>query len=360
MSQIRLVGALVIGAGVLLPPMGYGGQLPTQYTVMEWIDNSNTSLRTCLAQSTDVGDDHAILDGRIYVEDDSYDHEASPYEAVYVNYTDHTGSHREQISLNHRNEVEAYSKKWLDFLNVYPDWYIDASDLAHTIEADSVKLEFISSAETAIYYNYETVTDLIFSQWLDHWCLDEDNDTYCDYFRTADGELHLPTPPMRAKEQVEVAQCLDSHRNTKVVVAKIDYQISGAANYPELAQWTTDCPAVPETVVPTPERIETPTTAESCRLFHGWLLQQQHVPEYLCDPTMSPEDSELSGNQIRYRMDEAIGEFPGFSCPTADPASSNTLVSKDLRFDTFPLSGLLQRRLRTNNREVKLRALEDY
>ena len=294
------------------------------------------------------------LDGRIYVEDDSYDNEESPYAAVYLSYTDHTGTHRDQITLYETDEDEVDANEWFDFLDVYPDWYIEASDLSHTIEADSVRLEFVSPAQPAIWYSLEPTINLII-QWIDHWCLDEDNNGYCDRFTAADGELHLPMPPMRATEQVEVAECLDSHRNTKVVVAKIDYQIAGAANYPELAQWTTDCPVVPETVVPIPGKIESPTTAESCRLFQYWLLGQEVVPGYLCDPAMSPEDSELSGYQIRYRMDKAIGEFPGFICPTVDPASSNTLTSKDLRFDTLPLNGLLQGRLGANNPEVKLR-----
>ncbi|MCY4515600.1 MAG: hypothetical protein OXC69_10815 [Candidatus Tectomicrobia bacterium] len=356
MGYIRLAA---LTATFILANWAHGQQLPTKYTVMEWVDNSDTSLQTCLAQSTDVGDYHAILDGRIYVEDDSYDQENPPYEAVYFSYTDHTGSHRDQITLHHRNEGEIYPNKWFDFLDIHPDWYIDVGDLAHTIEADSVTLEFVSTAQTAIWYNVEAIVDLVFSQWLDHWCLDEDNDTHCDYFTTAEGERHLPIPSMRAAEQVDVAQCLNSHRNTKVVVAKLDFQISGAANYPAIAQWTTDCPVVPETVVPTPAKTGSLSTSESCRLFQSWILGKE-VPGYLCDPAMSPEDSELSGRQIRYRMDKAIGEFPGFSCPTVDTASSNPLTSEDLRFDTLPLNEMLQRRLPTHNREVKLRALEDY
>ena len=333
----------------------HGQQLPTQFTVMEWVDNSDTALQTCLAQSTDVGDDHAILGGRIYVEDDSYDRESRP-EAVYLSYTDHTGTHRDQITLHDRYDDEFHGSEWLTSLGIYPDWYIDVGDLSHTIEADSVKVEVVSPAQTAIWHDEGAVVDLVYLQWLNHWCVDEDSDNYCDLFDAGEGELHLPIPPMRAAEQTELADCLDSHRNTKVVVAKADYQISGTMNFPALAQWTADCPAVSQTVVPTPEKIEPLSRVESCRLFNSWMLGQQHpVPEYLCNSRLNPEDSALSGSQIRYRMDKAIGEFPGFNCPVAGSTSTARLTANDLRFDNLPLNRTLSGVLGAPGRQVKLR-----
>ena len=327
--------------GLLVSSVAHGQQLPTRLTVMEWVDNSDTAIQTCIAQSADVGDDHAILGGRIYVEDDSYDAEARP-DAVYLSYSDHTGTHRDQIAFYDRYSDEFHGNEWLRSLGVYPDWYIEASDLSHTIEAESVRVETVSPAEEAIWYNAGAVVDLAFVQWLAHWCVDEDNDRYCDLFTASDDRMYSATPPMRAPEQVELAKCLDSHRNTKVVVVKADYQISGAANYPEMAQWTADCPDVPQTVVPTPEKIESPNRTEYCRLFSGWLYGND-VPDYLCDAALMPEGSKLSGHQIRSQMDRARGQFPGFNCPAASAASTNTLTGDDLRFDTMPLTRPLQR-----------------
>ena len=342
-SMLALLGMALM----LIANHAQGQELPTRYTLLEWINGMDVPVQTCLAETTKMGDSAAIVNGRIYVEDYAYFLEEIQYSSVHLAYTDPTGTFRDPIKIHEtyadRSRVEfapdsGMENLWLEYLEISPDWYILATDLSRSIEADSAWLEFVSTPETATWYDEKAVIDLLIQQ-IRHWCVDRDGDRQCEPFVGSDGNLYPASAPMRYKEQAELAECLDSHRGTKVVVVKSDFQISGAPNFPELAQWTGECPVLPDMFTAAPEKVVSPTASEACLLFHSWLFRGQYVPPYYCHLEESPGDGQLSGQQIRDQMDESIGTFPGFTCPAPSQDSSTPPTSENLRFDTLTLEG---------------------
>ena len=207
-------------------------------------------------------------------------------------------------------------------------------------DASEVWLEF---SEPSVHWTYDdaTVSDL-FRQWMDHWCVDDDADGYCDRIPSADDETSFPAgPPMTGSERRDLARCLNQTRITTKSVRRRGLLVSGPVNWPRLVQWYGECgtdsderpladlPADPDPV----------DDLEVCASFQGWLYRtERHVFSidgrlgYICHRGLSYDDDYTRG-QIRSFAEDRSGDFHGFECLEGVAGERSVLQ----RYDTSSL-----------------------
>ena len=326
-STVRSVAKCLL-TGVLLIAAPASADLLTRTTIWEWSDIDALPVQSCSAEIVHRYYHPIYLEGgregMLLFEDAT----ETAWDKVELSYTNRAGTHRKPITVH---DSDSYYH------------FVLASDLRDVAEFDQVYAEFTRPATAETWYNSDAVVDLLWSQWISHWCEDEDEDDRCDPIEAPDGTEFFSLPPISLTEQSSLAQCLIAHQSTKQQIVRQDYLISGSVNWPRLAQWSADCSLMLATNAPAQPDLEQPTDQELCALAHYWMTNsppQEFLGNseraYLCDPSKQYND-DYSGHQVRDFADQAHGTFSGFVCPAVETTSSSVLSVEDMRYDSTGL-----------------------
>lgn len=199
---------------------------------------------------------------------------------------------------------------------------VGASELQPALGADRAALRVDNYYPDNFPYNTDAAVSLLI-QWLQHWC----GPACSPRIEELDP---LVLPPMRAAEQGQLAACLnDNHFQPGSLLQRVEVQIGGAVDWAAEAEWVAACV--------TPSDAPTLPTTES-RRWQAYEICESYAeatpdlygsnpPLYLCDgfaTTQLSNGEELSGHQIRYKFDQALGAFPGFICPPANAGEQSS------------------------------------
>ena len=352
---------LQLGLVLLVSIQSSYAAILTREAKWEWTDSNTTPVQSCSAKIENWYDGIGIELGTRDLGIDfigAYDHPSGAFwdesnysqdqNKVELSYRDSTGSHR--------REIEAEKS------DGYFHHTVSAQQLVDVTNADEVYLEITRPASYELWYTVDAMMDLYIVQWLSYWCGDENEDGYCDPIVMPDGTKAPGLLPMRrSTDQVDLADCLRKHQNSKQQIIREDFLISGPVNWPRVTQWSADCSESVEASIPAKPDLPDPTNQELCALFNSYFFSRISPYDflgdgafaYICDSGKQYND-EYSGNQIRYQADKQLGEFTGFKCPVYEEGAQSNPTAKDMRFDTRPLRDYRTKQLRPSGvrREV--------
>ena len=318
---------------MLLAPFALGAAAHDIVRTKTWTwigDSSAPDSVTCTVEEDDqhpwyvnqIGKDWNVLPGQLL-----YHHHRLAQELLY---TDFSGTHRIQLPHVETSSLDGYEKDeaMLRVVDAFEAWLVHTSDPEREYAFDASRVSALRL------------------QWHDHWCVDEDDDGYCDQIELPDETRALFTPPMRTDEQTALASCLNSTRYAYQQVERTDYMVSGAENWPRLLKWAKDCQKdieidAPMNPLPVPEI----SPLDMCALFYHWYWPGTHVSAFIGDGTYAymceldkQFNDDYTGHGVRDEADEARGEFAGFVCP--EDEQSQSFRPKTLHDVRFNSSGL--------------------
>ena len=205
---------------------------------------------------------------------------------------------------------------------------VDAASLREAAGADSATIQVDVDLSAQASYDTQAMSEL-FDQWFAHWCVDDDRDGYCDPTDVEGGSFVLP--PMRAAEQKEMADCLnDHHFSSGGHVQRQEGQIVGAVDWAAESQWAAAC-AVPDDAPTLSAGGRKLRSRQVCETFWTAAYNDPAAAIYFCDGslvTVLEDGTEVSGHLIRYRVEKARGDFPGFACPASTGTASSSMASQ--------------------------------
>ena len=248
--------------------------------------------------------------------------------------------------------------------DAYRDILIGADDLQPALGADRAAVRVDADLSSENSYDMVAMGNLII-EYIVHWCVDLDYDGWCD--TTDVGGLEVVFPPLRAAEQAQLAACLNDHhfQTDNVLVTRVEGQIGGVVDWAAEVGWAAACvtPDDPPTLPAQSRRLgQFGLCEEAVGVFFGddastEVDEMAEAKNYICNAaSILPLDdgTEISGHQIRYRLDQARGAFPGFSCPATDfgfrqnPSSRVPFALARKNRKVVPLSPRRQLNIRTD------------
>ena len=286
----------------------------TRVTEWDWLNGAAEPTTTQCYVENDSGLDIEVEAGTLYVRD-VYDEYGGPVdldkEQFYISYDSGGLIYRDPISVG----SDGY------------DVYVDHSTLTPYEQSEAVYIESEHPAGAETWWAPNAFV-LLLSQWINHTCVDEDDDRYCDSIEMDNGET-FPAVPMRVSEQSGLTNCLEKHWNTKTSARRAAFQIAGDANLIREARWSGQCQESPELSRGDLEEPAPHPSRDSVCAIYQYVLFEGGRPisnfleggseYYLCNPSMNIEDSEYTGNHIIRQAEKSRGKFASFTCPAVEP-----------------------------------------